>query len=345
MKIAFVGNYQYYCGSSNTLLSYVRAGKRLGYDIRASEFGYIDKTIRQLVPIANKSWDPDLLIIVYESYPFLSDNNLNEIRKRIPRSKIIIIDPDCKYLKPCVLENDSNHPTPHSYEYWTKLYDSLSDIILQPTLNKITKKKVHKFIYFGINIKDNYASIKKDFDFLYVGNNWFRWNDIYQFVNSISSIRSKLKRIAVMGRYWDEKVMKGYEKATYSNPEFLEKNNIEILTSAPYGEVESSISRGSISPILVRPVLNKLKLVTPRMLETFAANTVAIIPKYFTHSLDLYGKDAEKLFLSDHPNEDILKILKNYGKYSRIHKNIRNKLINKHSYEIRLKELMKFVRN
>ncbi len=340
MKIAFVGNYQYNCGSSNALLGYVKAGKSLGHDIRVSEFGYIDKIIRQVVPVAERSWNPDILAIVYESYPFLSSQDLDEIRKNIPRSKILIIDPDCKYLEPCVLENDSNHQTPDSYEYWTKLYNSLSDKILQPTLDKITKGKVYKFIYYGIDTSNNFGDVKKDFDFLYVGNNWYRWNDIYNFVKSTSKIRKELKSVAVMGNYWNGDVMEGYEKATYSNPDFLKKNNVEIIKSAPYGKVESSMGKGLINPILVRPILNKLKLVTPRMFETFSADTVPVVPEYFAHAIELYGDTVKELVLS---NEKILMILKDYKKYLDISRGIRNKLIDEHSYEVRLKELIKFV--
>ncbi|WKZ25812.1 MAG: hypothetical protein QY322_00685 [bacterium] len=340
MKIAFVGNYQYNCGSSNALLGYVNAGKILGHDVRVSEFGYIDEEIRKVVPVAERSWDLDILVIVYESYPFLSNEDLDEIRKSIPRSKILLIDPDCKYLEPSVLENDTNHPTPDSYEYWTTLYDSLSDKILQPTLDKITKEKVSKFIYFGIDADNNFENIKKDFDFLYVGNNWYRWDDITKLAKSTNSIRNVLKRIGVMGSHWDEKVMKGFEEATYSDPNFLKANNVEILKSAPYGKVESSMSRGLINPIYIRPILNKLKLVTPRMLETFAADTVPVIPEYFAHASELYGDTVKELVLS---NEKLLMIMKDYKKYSDISKGIRNKLVAEHSYEVRLKELIKFV--
>lgn len=340
MKIAFVGNYQYSCGSSNALLGYVKAGKLLGHDVRVSEFGYIDDIIRKSVPIAERSWDADILVIIYESYPFLSEQDLDEIRTQITRSKILLIDPDCKYLEPYVLENDTNHPTPESYEYWTKLYDSLSDKILQPTLDKITKEKVYKFIYFGIDTNNNLDNIKKDFDFLYVGNNWYRWDDISNLAKSTDSIRSELKRVAVMGNYWNGEVMQGYEKATYSDPIFLKLNNIEILKSAPYGKVESSMSRGLINPIWIRPILNKLKLVTPRMLETFAADTVPVIPEYFIHAPELYGDAVKELALS---SENLLMILKDYKKYLDISRGIRNKLIAEHSYEVRLNELTRFV--
>src|SRR3989338_10825680 len=87
IKIAFVGNYQYNCGSSNALLGYVRAGEAMNCDVRVSDFGYIDKIIITTIPVANKTWRPDLLVIVYESYPFLSEAKISRICSSTPRSK------------------------------------------------------------------------------------------------------------------------------------------------------------------------------------------------------------------------------------------------------------------
>lgn len=343
MKIAFVGNYQYHCGSSNALLGYVNAGKALGHDVRVSEFGSIDKIIRKNIPIAKRLWKADLLIVVYESYPFLSNKDLDEIKKQIPRSKRLIIDPDCKYAKPVVAGGDSNHSNSKSYDYWTKLYDDLSDTILQPTLKKISGNNVHQFLYFGINPILTNKNIKKEFDFLYVGNNWYRWSDIYKFIKSTSSIRDKLKKIAIIGRYWDKEVMKGYEEATYSDPNFLKTNKIELIKSTLYGSVEQSMSKGLISPIFIRPILNKLKLVTPRMFETFSANTVVILPEYFKHAAKLYGEKESELKIPKQPNDKIADILNNYKKYSNLCKDIRENLNKLHSYETRLNELIKFI--
>lgn len=342
-RIAFAGNYEYNSGSSNTVLGYVKAGKNLGYEIRISSFGALDKNITQLVPVANRDWKPDLFVIVYESYPFLSEKDIKEISSTIPRSKTIIIDPDCKYSKPSFILGDTNHPTDDSYNLWTKLYDSLSDIILQPRIGNQDIKKVKSFIYFGID-KNVYNPSKqpKKYDLLYVGNNWYRWKDIVQLIKMALPIRDRLKKIAIAGRNWDENVMEGFEDATYSDPNFLRQNKIEILKSAPYGQVELTMSKGLLNPILVRPILNHLGLVTPRMFETFNADTVPLIPSYFTNSTKLYGNDVKQLTISDNPY-DILNILDNYSSYLKLSREIRETLKVNHSYEVRLHELMGFV--
>ena len=183
---------------------------------------------------------------------------------------------------------------------------------------------------------------RKDFDLLYVGNNWYRWNDIRWLVKVTEPIRKRLKRVALIGQYWSGKVMEGYEEATYSEPALLRRNHIQILDSAPYGHVEETMSRGLLHPILIRPILNDLRFVTPRMFETFTADTIPFILKYFTHAKELYGNEIDKLTLSDNPACKIMNILDNYDKYRKLTKDIRETLNTKHSYEKRLTQLLGF---
>lgn len=346
-KIAFVGNYQYNCGSSNTLLGYVKAGKTLNWDVRVSEFGYIDDTIRATIPVADRNWRPNLLVIVYESYPFLSSETIDEICTFIPRSKRILIDPDGKYCEPCSVKHDNNHPTPDPYHYWTSLYDSLSDVILQPFIGKEPKVKnnVHSFLYFGMDSElPDFRRVKKEFDLLYVGNNWYRWHDIKWLVETIAPIRSRLKRVGLIGQFWSEEVMEEFKEATYSEPNLLKKNNIEIFGSAPYGQVEKTMSKSLLNPIFIRSILSKLEFVTPRMFETIMADTVPLIPSYFKYAHRLFGDTINHLTLSaDHPTDDLEKIFQNYKENEKLAREIRKSLKAQHSYEVRLRQLLHYV--
>ncbi|MEK7573129.1 MAG: hypothetical protein AAB531_01765 [Patescibacteria group bacterium] len=342
-RIAFVGDFKYNFGSSNTILNYVRTGAALGYEFRVSEFGNIDKIVRGSIPVAKKNWKPDLFVFVYESYQFLSDEDIDQICSFIPRSQRIIIDPDGKYSQPESISGDTNHSTPDSYKYWKNLYDVLSDIVLQPTIKPVESKKIQSFLYFGMGYKNSsFIKRPKKFDLIYVGNNWYRWSAIYFLIKAIAPIRSRLKRVALIGEYWSNKILPVYEGTTYSDVNFLKKNNIEILEPTPYGQVETTMSMGLINPVFVRPILNKLKFVTPRMFETFTADTVPLIPKYFTHAQDLYGSDVNKLLLSNNPTRDILKILDNYKTYNNLCREIREMLNKKHSYKTRINQLLKF---
>lgn len=345
LKIAFVGNYEYYCGSSNTLLGYIKAGKKTGHDVRASEFGYIDNIIRSKVPIADRSWRPDLMVIVYESYPFLSAEQIMEICSKVPRSKRVILDPDGKYSLPVFYNNDTNHNTQESYKLWTGLYDSLSDVILQPLINKPSSKKVKSFPFFGADANlPSFNNQPKNYDLLYVGNNWYRWYDIEWIVKSLEPIRPSLKKIALVGRYWDDEVMEEFKEATVSDPKLLEKNGIEIRKSAPYGQVEKTMSEGKLNPVFIRPIFKKLGFLTPRMFETFLANTIPLLPSYFESALDIYGENVKNLIISNNnPCGDILRILENYEENIKIVRNVREYLIEKHSYESRMRQLLEYI--
>ena len=78
------------------------------------------------------------------------------------------------------------------------------------------------------------------------------------------------------------------------------------------------------------------------MFETFTADTIPFILKYFTHAKELYGNEIDKLTLSDNPACKIMNILDNYDKYRKLTKDIRETLNTKHSYEKRLTQLLGF---
>lgn len=344
-SIGFIGNFEYNCGSSNTILGYVQAAKRLNYDVRISEFGYVDNIIRKYIPNAKKDWIPDLMVIVYETYPFLSKKNIDNICNTIPRKKLVILDPDGKYSVPQKCKGDKNHENFESYLKWKRLYESLSDVILQPTFNISKGSKIKSFLYFGANIhiKNNINLSMKKYDILYVGNNWYRWDDMKKFVSSISSVRELFRNFTIIGNYWDLNSMKKYKKATLSDPNFLKTNNITLRKPVSFGKVETTMSMGMFNLLFIRPILNHLKFFTPRMFETIVADTLPILPNYFLHAEEIYGSNGKYFTLSENPIEDLIKLKANYGYYQNLKKSIEKLIVNKHSYENRLLELSKFI--
>ncbi len=343
LKIAFVGNFKYNLGASNVLLGYVQTGSALGYDIRASELGYVDDTIRASVRVADKGWQPDLMVIVYESYPFLSTADIDAICAAAPRSRRVLIDVDGKYCPPISIMGDTNHPTSDSHATWVGLFDSLSDTILQPVLTLPVSRDIHRFLFYGVARNIYLRQRAKDFDLLYVGTNWYRWDVITDLIEALRPIRQRLRRIAIVGQYWSGNTMPNFPDATYSDPEFFRRHAVEVHPPAPYGDVETTMSRGLINPILIRPVLNGLHLATPRMFETFVADTVPAIQKELSdNALTLYGEDAQALCLSDDPASDILRILDDYAHFQRLSHDIRERLMAEHSYHVRLAELLEF---
>jgi hypothetical protein len=344
LRVLFVGCFRYNSGSSHTLLGYARAAQRQHYDLRVSSLGLVDKPVREKIAVADDDWVPDLIVLVFESERFLTSAAVRSLERMVPRSRRLIIDPDGKYSEVVQSGVDTNHPTADSRTFWAELYQQLSDTILQPCLGSITPG-VKKFLYFGI---DSYRPSfpqersEKLFDLIYVGNNWYRWHDFVWLFDKLSRIRSKVGRIAVFGKHWFADPEPGFEEHTYSDPSFLYAHGVESYRSVPFGEVERKMGQGKLHPIFVRPVLNLLKLVTPRMFETFAANTVPIIPQYFQHAVSLYGPEVTPLYLREDPADVITSMLNQYPDYMILAREIRDKLIKEHSYDVRLTELLGF---
>lgn len=345
LRVLFIGRFRYNSGSSHTLLGYVRAARSLNIDLRASLLGLVDSTVRSLVPVAEEGWRPDVLVMVFESERFLDQDSVRLVERLAPRSYRLIVDPDGKFSKHVRRGSDTNHPTPDSRVYWTELYNRLSDVILQPGLGPV-EVGAQKFLYFGIDL--HYPEInttrRKTFDLIYVGNNWYRWHDLVWLLNKVAPIRQTLGRIAVFGKDWNVASVPGFEQAVYSEPGLLTERGVEVFDSAPFGAVVRTMGAGRLHPIFIRPVLNALGFVTPRMFETFAADTVPLIPPYFRYAALLFGAESNALRLPAEPADTILNMLDKYAEYSAIARETRSLLIEKHSYEVRLKELLSFVR-
>jgi hypothetical protein len=343
-RIAFVGHFLYNSGSSNALLGYSRAAQRLGYDLRLSPFSIADEIVRAAVPVANSAWEADLTVIVLESYQFLAPDALVQLERSVPRKRRLIIDPDGKYSPPTHAGRDTNHPTADSYSFWTDFYNRLSDVILQPCIGQ-PNPPVRAFLYFAVdeNRPQRFQASDaagKPYSLVYVGNNWYRWDDLVWLIRSLTPIRSRLDRIALFGKWWDGNNYPEYPWQTYSDPSFLHAHAIECYPSVAYGLVERTMSLGQLSPVFVRPILNALQLATPRMFETFAAPTVPLLPPYMTYYGAIFGPSAKDLCLPSNPVAKVEEILDNYTDYLALARDIGSALALKHSYERRITEML-----
>lgn len=344
LRILFVGCFRFNCGSSHALLGYARAAERRQFDLRASQLGLVDESVRQKVAVADAHWTPDVTVLVFESEQFLTPHALSLI-ERSPRRRRIVIDPDAKYSEITRIGADANHPSANAREFWRELYDHLSDTILQPRLGPMTGG-ARRFLYFGVDLNRPPRArheAGKPFDLIYVGNNWYRWHDFQWLFTKVARVRQRLGRIAVFGQYWQGDSAPGFEEHTYSAPAFLQAHRIESYPPVPFDEVESRMGQGRFHPIFVRPILNRLGLVTPRMFETFMADTVPVLPPYFRHAPSLYGAEVEPLFLTEDPADSLPGMMQSYSRYVSLSRSIRERLVKEHSYDQRLQELLGFV--
>jgi hypothetical protein len=272
---------------------------------------------------------------------FLTPEARRQLEVACPRSRRVLIDPDGRYSPLITLEADANHATPESRDEWVAEFEGLSDIILQPSLGA-PAPGTEPFLYFGIDTHRQRPPCgeSKQFDIVYVGNNWYRWQDMVWFVNAWSRVRDRVARMAVFGQWWTGDPAPGCEPQTYSHPTFLADSGVDTFPPAPFDDVELTMGRGRLSPIFIRPVLRAMELATPRMFETFAADTVPILPPYFGYARALFGEAVQPLLMPDDPADAIVAILENYACHAAAAREVAARLAQEHSYEVRLVQLV-----
>src|SRR5439155_351652 len=140
-----------------------------------------------------------------DSIQFLSPGALAAIERLVPRSRRLVIDCDGMYSPQARSGSDTNHPGPDSWASWAELYQRLSDTVLQPCLGS-PAPGAQRFLYQGVDPERARAAASaapKEYDLIYVGNNWYRWPDISWLFKGLAAVRAKLGRIAIFGSYWD----------------------------------------------------------------------------------------------------------------------------------------------
>jgi hypothetical protein len=106
------------------------------------------------------------------------------------------------------------------------------------------------------------------------------------------------------------------------------------------------MSNGVFNPVLVRPLFNHLRLVNPRLFETPAANTIPLFELDREYVEEIYGASAAELVLpKDNPEEKIRDVMRRPQHYAPIVQSVRRYLAEKHSCEVRLRELIEIIRS
>jgi hypothetical protein len=97
--------------------------------------------------------------------------------------------------------------------------------------------------------------------------------------------------------------------------------------------------------VLIRPLFHHLDLVTCRTFETPAASTIPLFAQDAEYVRAVYGERASDLVLrdSDTASEQILDVLRRPAEYAEIVHDIRRHLAEKHSYAVRLEELIRII--
>jgi hypothetical protein len=335
-------------GSGNVIQGYTQAARELGHEVAV--FGPPNPRI----PL-NYSRDitsSDAVVFIFEwSTQLQYGDHLDLVRLfgRIPRSRRVIVDGDGNYNDVLSVDGDYNHRDSDSVRKWIDFCDSLTDKICQPTLHPF-RQNVRPFLFYGYDpsweVPLNFRS--KEFGMIYVGHCKFRWVPMRKILRAIEPVRSTLGRIGFVGEgwgtppWWAESMH--MEDAYYCDYGYLRSLGVETLSPVPFPQVIGWMSKALLNPVIVRPTFGRMRLVTPRVFETIAANTIPLFGLDHQHVQEIYGEPGLEIAVSNGRTPDTLsEIQSRPEKYEKIVRGLRAHLGGKHSYRARLKELIQII--
>lgn len=348
MRILFAGHFEWNCGSTQTVKEYIEAGTELGLDICLSDLGPIDHVTASHLPVVDSFQETDVLVFVFESDQFMDESRLQRVLRKVPRRRRLVIDTDGHNRNLVRVGSDANHRSIDELIAWREIFDELSDTVLEPALNSTGSSQ--RFLFWGMSPQCKTLRREDarplDWDLGYIGNNWYRWADLVWLLRGIEGVRHMIPRIGIRGMWWGHECLSGFQgaaDATASDPRFLADQDVDCGPSVPFGMVIESMSRARVHPVLVRPVLHHMNFVTPRMFETFASRAIPALAPYLEYTRALYGEDARLLVLGDDPTERLVEMTTRPWGFQELLLHLREELHRKHSYQMRIAELLQFL--
>jgi len=335
-------------GSAQDIHNFALAARELGHDIaiygRAKESS-----------LFNYSMDlesTDAIVFIFEWTTDLQAGDCLDFARmiaRFPKRRRIVIDCDGKYNRAISVVGDYNHESEEQSRRWMQICDALSDKIFQPTYHPLCPNvRTYFFHAYSPEWEVPLTTNGKEYSMYYVGNNWFRWRPMKNILRAIEPIRNCLGRLGIVGHGWDQ--LPPWANSTvaadayWSEPDYLKKLNVEAFPPILFTEVIEHMSKGIFMPVIYRPLFNHVRLVTCRTFETFAADTIPLFGEDESYVEEFYGDGAAELVMPrENPQEKILDIIHRREHYGAIVTRIRAKLAMQHSYQERVRELVRIV--
>jgi len=353
MKLTFVYWAMEDQGSGLVIQGYTEAARALGHDV--SVYGrWIPGKPNPVIPL-NYSLDiesADAVVFIFEWTTGLKPGDqmdLARIVSKVPRNRRVILDGDGKYNDVIRVGDDHNHADSAESSRWIEACDSISDKICQPTLHPL-RPNVIPFLFYAYNPswERPIATGCKEFDMIYVGHSKFRWCPMSRVLQGVEPIRAGLGRIGLVGYGWDSPPhwanSMQLEQAYFADSGTLRALRIETLAPVRFQYVIDWMSKARFNPVLLRSVFGHLRIVTPRLFETVAADTIPLFVLDPTHVRDIYGDEGLELVLPhDAPHEKILDIVHHPERYRDVVMSLRRRMAEEHSHTARLRRLMDII--
>ncbi|MEV6013603.1 glycosyltransferase [Streptomyces sp. NPDC051976] len=334
-RLLFVGNFRWNAGSAQTLMNYAAVADRVGCEIGVSSgVGWADERVSGVLPmIDDLSWATHLLF-AYEDPQFLSHREI-EACLTVPRDRRVVIDTDAHWGPEVTVGGDSSGGI-YTSARWNSLYATLSDLILQPRLGDLPAGAVF-FPYFGMARPQNGTVDSTDCDVQYIGNNWWRWESLQRLV---TAARKHTKSVRVCGRWWDAETCPGYREPTWSDPDWLAQQAVEVQQSVPLGQMVPHMARATVTPVLARPKLAAMKLLMPRVFETLASGSIPLIAPETAYLEQLLGPGTRSLLM----DEDVIgRMIADPGAYTPLLTDMQRRTYADFTYEKVLASLLRII--
>ena len=355
MKLMFVYWAMEDQGSGLVIQGYTEAARALGHDV--SVYGrWIPGKVNPVIPL-NYSLDiesADAVVFVFEWTTQLKPGDqldLARIVSKVPRNRRVILDGDGKYNAVIRVADDYNYTDAAASKGWIEACDSVSDKICQPTLHPL-RPNVIPFLFYAYNPswERPLETGGEEFDMIYVGHSKFRWCPMMRVLKGVEPIRQQLGRIGLVGYGWDSPPhwanSMQLEQAYFADTDKLKELDVEPLSPVRFQYVIDWMSKARFNPVLLRSLFGHLRIVTPRLFETVAANTIPLFVLDPLHVQEIYGEQGLELVLPDEtPQEKILDIVHHPERYRDVVMGIRRHMAEKHSHAARLRRLIEIIQS
>ena len=335
MRLLVVGDLGWHNGSSHVVREYVRHAADAGVEIRvSSQFGKRDEVIAGLLPFCDDATWATHALVVYEGFPYLSGEDVERLDAAVPRDRRAVVDADGHWGDRVAVGDDDN-TWPCGREEWRDHLRAAGEIVLQPALGR-PPDGATEFPYFGLPARRRAAVWpRRKLHVQYVGSNWFRADQVLGLMSAARAGLGDEARLRVCGTYWDGSHMDGFESATSVDPGRLADIGVEVLPPVPFGQVIGRMGDAMLTPVLVRPVLGALGLLTPRMLETLAADTIPVYRPEDEHIAELYGDERLAVATPD----DVARAVRDRNRLAKSARGIHRRLSEHFSYPVLLRRL------
>ena len=326
MKLLMLGEVRNNCGSIDAFRGYANAARRLGLPLTVTDVRRM--TVERLTTLSTKV---DYVLCVVEHS---LSGHYRCLVESVPFAKRILIDVDIN----CTLGE-------------APLKTFLSSgfaLILQP-ITAAGSAGVISYPFYGYEpSREMVRRVGKSYDLLYVGNNWFRWNEISSIVNECLVHRPFLHpRIGLCGKWWAGSRPSKIAYAIKTDQDFIRSNGITIMPAVPHSQVIPQMSLGRINAVLQRDIFRKALVVTPRLFETLAADTLPLFCAPEESLCVLYGSMAKALLPHRRGGfgRRFRDMLRRPDHYRNIRDQLRHVARMSHSYDRRVTDLANLLRH